>query len=77
MDWICIQQPQDALLPLGVYKCPYCKKSVIVLPEKEENAQPRISNYSYCPHCGTKNRKTRKGKAGANRVTIKTNKNID
>lgn len=58
MDWICIQQPQDALLPLGVYKCPHCKKAVIVISEKEENAQPRISNYSYCPYCGEKIEKT-------------------
>lgn len=54
MGWICVQMPIEVLLPLGLYECPYCKKIVIVLSEKEENSQPRISNYSFCPFCGTK-----------------------
>lgn len=52
--WKCVINPKVVLLPLGCYQCSKCHKRVIAFSESEQEQQPSISNYLYCPYCGEK-----------------------
>lgn len=53
-DWICLVKPDLALLKVGAFQCPHCKRVVIAFSSDDNEKQPNIKNYSFCPHCGKK-----------------------
>lgn len=53
IEWIRKTETKDIFLPLAAFECPKCNHVVIAFDENaNNNIQPRIKNYKYCPYCG-------------------------
>ena len=52
MIWNFVTKPGATILKLVVYECKNCHMRVIAFDEYDNNHQPSIRNYKYCPYCG-------------------------